>query len=228
MKIYSSPICPFVQRVNAVLEAKKIKYEVEFVDLMNLPDWFIEISPNAEVPILVTDNNIALFESFAICEYLEEMYPPNLHPNSSEEKALHRAWARQAVTQYLVQCSTQRSATEEILEKKTEDFVQLFAKVEKVLGDGPFFDGGQLSMVDTAWIPILHRIDLIKTYTGFDFLKGYSKVIKWQQALLKTDVLKKSVPDMFEEYFIQFYLNEERYLGRLMNASHEIPLRQGI
>jgi len=27
---------------------------------------------------------------------------------------------------------------------------------------------------------------------------------------------------MFEEYFIQFYLNEERYLGRLMNAGHEL------
>jgi glutathione S-transferase len=205
-----------------VLEAKKVKYEVEYVDLMNLPDWFIGISPNAEVPILVTDNNVALFESFAICEYLEEMYPPDLHPNNSEEKAIHRAWARQAVTQYLVQCSTQRSATEEILEKKTKDFVQLFAKVEKALGDGPFFDGEKLSMVDTAWIPIFHRSALIKKFTGFDFLDGYPKVIQWQQALLQTDVLQNSVPEMFEEYFIQFYLNEERYLGRMMNASEEL------
>jgi glutathione S-transferase len=72
MKIYSSPICPFVQRVNAVLEAKNVQYEVEYLDLMNLPDWFLKILPNAEVPVLVTDNNVALFESFAICEYLEE------------------------------------------------------------------------------------------------------------------------------------------------------------
>jgi len=222
MKIYSSPICPFVQRVNAVLEAKKVKYEVEFVDLMNLPDWFIEISPNAEVPILITDNNIALFESLAICEYLEDTYPPNLHPNNPEKKALHRAWARQAVTQYLVQCSAQRSATREILEEKAEDFTQLFAKVEKVLGEGPFFDGEKLSMVDTAWIPILHRSALIKKFTGFDFLVGYPKVIQWQQALLQTNALKNSVPEIFEEYFIQFYLNEERYLGRLMNASEEL------
>lgn len=222
MKVYSSPICPFVQRVNAVLEAKKLKYEVEYVDLMNLPDWFIEISPNAEVPVLVTDNNTALFESFAICEYLEEMYPPELHPNHPEKKAVHRAWARQAVTQYLVQCSAQRSATEEILEKKTEDFVQLFAKVERVLGDGPFFIGDKLSMVDTAWIPILHRSALIKKFTGFDFLDGYPKVIQWQQALLQTDTLKNSVPEMFEEYFIQFYLNEERYLGRLMNTGGKL------
>jgi len=219
MKVYSSPICPFVQRVNAVLEAKKIRYEVEFVDLMNLPDWFSEISPNAEVPVLVTDNNVPLFESLAICEYLEEMYPPKLHPNNPEKKALDRAWARQAVTHYLVQCSTQRSATREILEEKTENFVQLFAKVEKVLGDGPFFNGENFSMVDTAWIPILHRSALINKFTGFDFLDGFSKVIQWQQALLQTDALKNSVPGIFEEYFIQFYLNEERYLGRLMMAN---------
>jgi glutathione S-transferase len=219
MKIYSSPICPFVQRVNAVLEAKKLKYEIEYIDLMNLPDWFVDISPNAEVPVLVTDNNAVLFESFAICEFLEEKYPPYLHPKNSEQKAIHRAWARQAVAQYLVQCSTQRSATEEILEKKSKDFVQLFGKVEKVLGDGPFFEGEKLSLVDTAWIPILHRSALIKNFTGFDFLEGYPKVIQWQQALLQTDVLKNSVSEMFEEYFIQFYLNEERYLGRLMSAS---------
>jgi glutathione S-transferase len=82
-------------------------------------------------------------------------------------------------------------------------------------------------MVDTAWIPILHRCDLIKTYTGFDFLEGYPKVEKWQQALLGTDVLNKSVPDNFEDYFVQFYLNEERYLGRLMNADRE-PARKQV
>lgn len=226
MKVYSSPICPFVQRVNAVLEAKKLEYEVEYVDLMDLPDWFLKISPNAEVPVLVTDNKTPLFESFAICEYLEELYPPKLHPSDLEKRALHRAWARQAVTQYLVQCSTQRSATKEILQEKTKNFVQLFTKVEKTLGDGPFFDGEQFSMVDTAWIPILHRCDLIKTYTGFDFLDSYPKVKKWQQALLDTDVLKKSVPDGFEDYFVQFYLNEQRYLGRLMHAGHELAQGQ--
>ena len=221
MEVYSSPICPFVQRVNAVLEAKRVRYEVEYVDLMNLPDWFLEISPNAEVPVLLTDNNVALFESFAICEYLEETYPPKLHPDDPEKRALHRAWARQAVTQYLVQCSTQRSPTKEILQERTADFVRLFAKVEKVLGDGPFFQGERLSMVDTAWIPILHRCDLIKSHTGFDFLRGYPKVIKWQQALLNAEALKQSVPDEFEEYFVQFYLNEERYLGRLAHARGE-------
>ncbi|MCK5189760.1 MAG: glutathione S-transferase family protein, partial [Methylococcales bacterium] len=215
MKVISSPICPFVQRVNAVLEAKDVTYEVEYIDLMNLPAWFIKISPNAEVPILITDDNVPLFESFAICEYLEEMYSPALHPDDPEKKALGRAWARQAVTQYLVQCSTQRPASKEILEEKTENFVQLFTKVEKVLRDGPFFDGEKLSMVDTAWIPILHSRALIKKFTGFDFLDGYPKVIRWQQALLQTDALKNSVPGMFEEYFIQFYLNDEHYLGRL-------------
>lgn len=216
MKLYSSPICPFVQRVQAVLTAKNLEYEVEFVDLMNLPDWFLALSPNAAVPVLVTDDNVPLFESFAICEYLEESFPPALHPADAKKKALHRAWARQAVSNYLVQCSTQRSASKEILEEKTVEFVRVFAMVEKVMGEGPYFDGEKLSMVDIAWIPLLHRSAIIKKYTGYDFLKGFSKVTQWQQALLQTDVLKKSVPDVFEDYFVQFYLNEDRYLGRLM------------
>ena len=218
MKVYSSPICPFVQRVLAVLEAKQLPYEVEYLDLMNVPDWFLKISPNAEVPILVTDDNVPLFESFAICEYLEDCYPPALYSNDSTKKALQRAWARQAVTNYMVQCSTQRSPTEEALNQNTIEFVRLFEKAERILGEGPYFSGQQLSMVDAAWIPILHRSAIIKKHTGYDFLEGFPKVVLWQQALLETDVLKNSVPDVFEGYFVQFYLNEERYLGRLVQA----------
>jgi len=80
----------------------------------------------------------------------------------------------------MVQCSTQRSATKEILDERTAGFVRLFAKLEKVLGDGSCFEGEDLSIVDASWMPILHRCALNKKYTGFDFLTDFPKVIKWQ------------------------------------------------
>ena len=63
MKIVSFKICPFVQRVTALLEAKDIPYDLEFISLSNKPQWFLDISPNGQVPVLMTGDGKALFES---------------------------------------------------------------------------------------------------------------------------------------------------------------------
>ena len=76
LKLISFKICPFVQRVTALLEAKNIPYEVEFISLRDKPEWFLDISPNGQVPVLVTEKGEALCESEAIIEYLEEAYAP--------------------------------------------------------------------------------------------------------------------------------------------------------
>ena len=59
MKIVSFKICPFVQRVTALLEAKGIDYDLEFIKLSDKPQWFLDISPNGQVPVLVTDEGEA-------------------------------------------------------------------------------------------------------------------------------------------------------------------------
>ena len=66
MKIVSFKTCPFVQRVTALLEAKHVPYDVEYIDLSKKPTWFLEASPNGQVPILITDDDEVLFESDAI------------------------------------------------------------------------------------------------------------------------------------------------------------------
>lgn len=101
MKVISFKICPFVQRVIDLLEAMELKYEVEFIRLREPPSWFPEISPHSEVPVLITDGGRALFESEAIVEYLEEVYPSRPSGVSAEEKAWNRAWGHLAAKNYL-------------------------------------------------------------------------------------------------------------------------------
>ena len=72
MKIMSFKICPFVQRVTALLELKGADYDIEYINLSNKPQWFLDASPNGQVPILITDNGRVLFESDAIVEYIDE------------------------------------------------------------------------------------------------------------------------------------------------------------
>lgn len=215
MIIVSFKICPFVQRVLCIAELKGIKYDVTYISLMDKPDWFLEKSPFGQVPILIEDQG-TLFDSNAISEYLEEQYPNKLHPDSVFIRATHRSWIGLAAKNYLVQCKTQRSSTEKILFENKMELDKDFEKVEAIISEGPYFSGGTISMVDAAWFALLHRTEIIKKYTGFEFLDGFQKLLKWRAALMEKAPLLQSVSDDFDAEFMNFYLNEKTYLGQLM------------
>lgn len=214
MKIISFKICPFVQRVTALLEAKDIPYDLEFISLSDKPQWFLEISPNGQVPVLITDGGKALFESDAIVEYIEEAYPalqPDLAP---EDKAVNRAWSYLAAKNYLVQCSAQRSPDADTLEDRSDKLGTAFDTMEAQLGDTPYFSGDDIGMVDIAWLTLLHRADVIKRRAGYDFIGDRPKLKAWQGNLLETGLAERSVAPDFEDAFSAFYLSDETVLGR--------------
>lgn len=213
MKIISFKICPFVQRVTARLEAQNIPYEIEFINLSDKPAWFLELSPNGQVPVLVTDSGTALFESDAIVEYLDEILDPLEKDLTAEQRALDRAWNYQGSKQYLTQCSTMRSGDKDILLERSNNLGKAFSKAEKAISDGPYFKGDQLSNIDIAWLPLLHRADIIRNHTGYDLLDGHPKVQAWQAEMMKTGLAEKSVPNDFEKAFTNFYLSDQTYLG---------------
>jgi len=214
MIIVSYKICPFVQRVLCVAELKGIKYDVTYISLKDKPNWFLEKSPFGKVPILIEDQG-TLFDSNAISEYLDEQYPNKLHPDSVFLRAVHRSWIGLALSNYLVQCRAQRSPTKEKLLENKKELDEAFVKIEGICNE-PFFSGQKISMVDSAWFVLLHRTEIIRKYSGFDFLKDFQKLSKWRNALMKDTSLLQSVSDDFEAEFLNFYLNENTYLGQLM------------
>lgn len=219
MKIISLKVCPYVQQVRVLLEAKKVPYEVEDIDPENRPQWLMEASPDSgEVPVLVTEEGETLFQSDAIMEYIDEVFGDPLLKGSALAKARDRAWAYLASDNYLVQCSTQRSSDETTLNERLEELTTIFEQTERYLKKGPYFHGPDLSMVDINWLPLLHRAALIEKHSGYDFLATYPKLKKWQKALLRTGLCETSVPGDFEEIFTAFYLNEGTYLGRLAHC----------
>lgn len=214
MKVVSFKICPFVQRVTALLEAKGIGYEVEYISLSDKPAWFLEISPNGQVPVLITDTGRALFESDAIVEYLEEAFPPLQPGLSPEDKAANRAWSYLASKNYLVQCGAQRSRDAATLADRAGKLDKAFDRIEKQLGGTPYFGGDTLGLVDLAWLTLLHRAHLMEERSGYDFIGARPKLKAWQARLLATGLAEKSVAADFEERFAAFYLSDETLLGR--------------
>ena len=213
IKIVSFKICPFVQRVTAMLEARKIPYQVDYISLADKPQWFLDISPTGQVPVLITEQVEPIFESDAIAEYIDEIAPPLEADLTPVARARNRAWSYQGAKHYLVQCGAMRSADKETLDERSANLSKAFARAEGELGAGPFFNGETLGNVDLAWLPLLDRARIITKHTGHDFLTGFPKVKAWQQALDQTGLPAKSVAEDFEQAFTDFYLSEQTYLG---------------
>lgn len=214
LKLISFKICPFVQRITALLDAKKLPYEIEYISLSDKPQWFTDISPTGQVPLLVTDSGLALFESDAIAEYIDEISKPLEAEVTPEQRAIDRAWSYQGTKHYLAQCSTMRSKDKATLNERMENLTKAFTKAEAQITAGPFFKGEQLSNVDIAWLPLLHRAAIINKHTGFDMLEGFPRVQGWQQAVMNSGHISPSVAEDFEQVFTDFYLSEQTYLGR--------------
>ncbi|KPM01526.1 glutathione S-transferase family protein [Vibrio splendidus] len=216
IKLVSFKNCPFVQRVMGALVIKNVPFEIEYIELNNKPQWFLDISPNGQVPVLITENDTVLFESDAIVEYLDDKYAP-IEEVSAEQKALDRAWSYQASKHYMPQCGTMGSKDKETFETRLANLQKSFQKAENKLGDRDFFKGDYISNVDIAWLPLLHRASVIKEGSGFDMLEGFPKVQKWQAALIESGLTDKTVPADFIEKFSGFYLTNN-YLASLAEA----------
>ncbi|NQZ07625.1 MAG: glutathione S-transferase family protein [Algicola sp.] len=222
IKIISFKICPFVQRVTGALAAKNIPFEVEYINLKEKPQWFLDISPNGQVPVMSLPSGTVLFESDAIIEFIEDEYGPLEQGVSNEQRALDRAWSYLGSKHYMAQCGTMSSQGQDTFKQRAEKLIKVFARVEKQLAsETRFFKSDHLSQVDIAWLPLLHRAAIVKTHTNFDFLCGLPKMQAWQNALLQTDILQSTVSEDFEQRFKDFYLT-----GTYLAQGEDVP--QGI
>ena len=91
MKLYYHPNSTFSQRVRIAADEKNIALELAVVDMpaaAHKQPPHLERNPYGRVPVL-DDDGFILFESTAILEYLEQLFPkPALLPERAKERAL--------------------------------------------------------------------------------------------------------------------------------------------
>ena len=98
MKVYGSPLSPFVRKVLVALQLKELEYEQDPVAPNALPPGYLKISPLGKIPAF-TDGDLAIPDSTVICEYLEEQYPhPPLLPADNRQRAQARWFEEYADT----------------------------------------------------------------------------------------------------------------------------------
>jgi len=199
-ELISFKLCPYVQRAAILLNEKAVAYDITYIDLKNKPDWFLAISPLGKVPALRV-GDVVLFESMVICEYLDEVNPPSLHPAPPLRKAENRAWIefsselfvdlyRLCLAKDVTECEPRRAALRGKLER-----------LEAQLDEGPFFNGSSFALIDAAIAPAFVRIDLLEQQQPLGLLNNLPKVQGWSAALLGREAVRESVVPEFAELF---------------------------
>ena len=188
------------------LHEKKVPFDIEYVDLSNKPDWFVELAPLGKVPTLeVTEDDgekVVLFESVVINEYLDEVTEGSMLPSNPLARARARAWIEFS-NELLSNVFSLTSA------KDDEALAQVIAKMnpkldrlERVITDGPFFLGAEVSLVDAAFVPALQRLwwsnELHPAIASF---ASRPKLERWWTCLAERDSVQQSaVSDLRQQF----------------------------
>lgn len=207
------------------MRAKNVDFDVTYVDLTDKPDWFLEISPRGKVPVLKVDDHV-LFESGAICEYLDETVAPRIHPEDPIKRARNRAW-----TDF---CPDFASAVTIKLgyAKSREDIDEALPAARKALGlieealekerdgdgpqSGPWFNGANISLVDCAYAPFLQRFRMTEPLLATGLMDDFPLVSAWTEHLLSSDLVTQAVPPEFPEAYEKNHERRGTYVWSLM------------
>jgi len=73
--LYHLPLSPYSRKVRFAMAEKGIPFELRMERVWDRREEFLEMNPACTVPVLREENGLAVADSYAICEYLEEAYP---------------------------------------------------------------------------------------------------------------------------------------------------------
>lgn len=224
LTLVSHALCPYVQRVAIVLLEKGLAFERRTIDLARKPGWFLAISPLGKTPVLQVRGE-SLFESSVICEYLEEVAMPALHPQDPLERARHRAWMEFGSAVLNGIGAFYAAPSEAALQARAQDlrarFVQLEEALEKRESAGHYFAGAEFGMVDAVFGPVFRYFDVIDTVPGvadFALWQGLPRVANWRAALAARASVQQAVDANYAEGLRAFLLARGSALSRRMGA----------
>lgn len=196
LELISFKLCPFVQRSVITLKHKGVPFKITHIDLSNPPDWFHALSPFGKVPVLRVDGEEVVFESAVINEFLDEITAGSLLPIDPLQRAKNRSWIAFGGSCLMDLSGIIHAQSKQAFEEKREVLRTELDWLERTFGDGPYFNGSALSLVDFAYAPFFMRADLMKLCENLYPSAQCPQLARWSEALLALPAVQESVvPD---------------------------------
>ncbi|MFK7805901.1 MAG: glutathione S-transferase family protein [Anaerolineae bacterium] len=205
-----------MQRSVITLNHLKVPYTIDYIDLSNKPDWFLDISPLGKVPVVQVNDGASIFESAVINEFVSEINPPVLHPKDPVDKARNRAWIEFGSGLLGNNYQMRNAKTKEEFEEKRAKLVDQLKKVEGQIGEGPFFNGEEFSLIDSSYAPVFLQLSLINAKHDTDVYAETPKVARWAEVVLSMPEVKTSVVEDFADLFYASMGKSGSYLAQFV------------
>ncbi|KAJ6785194.1 hypothetical protein PWT90_01605 [Aphanocladium album] len=207
--VYNHASGPNPKKLNIILEELNIPYKL--IDIANPKDEeFRKINPNGRLPAIVdpNNNNLTLWESGAIAEYLVETYDKDNKINVSApadkwhlKQFLHFQMSGQLKNQgpYYGQGVWFHKFHSEEVPSARQRYLEQIDRVWSVLDDllkgKQYLLGDKLTYVDLCFVPwewvVLNFLGTELKAAGFDAEKKYPNYWAWYQHLLARPSVKK-------------------------------------
>lgn len=215
--LISHDLCPYVQRAAITLAEKRVPFERTYVDLADKLEWFRKISPLGKTPVLKIDEQV-LFESAVICDYLDEVEAPRLHPAEPLARARHRAWVEFASDTLNNIGALYNAPDAAALERQRVALTQKFETLENQLNrhDGPYFAGADFSLVDAAFGPVFRYFDVFDSIRDFRIFENTPRVVQWRAWLAQRPSVRDAVVRDYPERLRVFLVKRNSALSALM------------
>lgn len=197
LKFYYAPISANARRVWITLIEKQIPFEPIIVNLdgEQFQAEFTAINPLQRVPAIV-DNELRIFESLAILDYLEAKYPiPELIPKELDKLAIARTISMVSLTELQPAALTLTKqlmgldidpTSVEKARQRTSVILQFF---EDTLGDRPYLTG------DTFTIADIVAGTLVPSASMFGIsLEPYPGLTAWIDRLSQRESFRQTAP----------------------------------
>ncbi|MEH2264340.1 glutathione S-transferase family protein [Nostoc sp.] len=196
VQLYFAKASTFSQRTRVVLLEKGIDFSSTEIDLQNKPDGYTQISRYGKVPA-IKHGDIEIYESAIINEYLEEVFPePALLPRDPGAKAIARIWIDYANTRFVPAFNKfLRGKDAQEQGQGQREFLESLLYIEqegigKLSGNGPYWLGEQLSLVDISFYPWFERLPLLEHFRNFTLPTETPRLQKWWNTLRSRESIR--------------------------------------
>ena len=101
------------------------------------------------------------------------------------------------------------------MSKKDPKFADKWSQLQKNRKKtGTYFNGKTLSIVDAAYAPFLMRFTIVEPFCKTGIMEEFSYVEEWRKALIKSPIVKDSLPENFMELFKKNLLKRGAYFAK--------------
>lgn len=213
--LVSHDLCPYVQRCLIVAQEKGLSIRRVDISLRDKPDWFRARSPLGKVPLLIIDETQApLFESDAICQYLDETVPGRIFASDPHVRARQRAWMAFASSVLDDIARYYSTVDEPALRAVAERIRERLGWLDRNRSRGPWFDGDRFGPVDAAFAPALRYIPVLDALVPMDLLATTPGIAAWSERLAARPSVVGAVAENYAQRLRAFLAQRDSVIGR--------------